>query len=405
MRANRNIYTVKQLNTYVKNMFAQDHFLQSVFVRGEVSNCKYNPRGHIYFTLKDIDCEISCVMFKSWRESGLGFQLQNGQQIVVGGYVALYEEGGKYQLCTRQIVLDGVGLLHEKYEQLKAELEESGMFAEQYKQPIPKYIKTLGVVTASTGAAIQDIIQIAGRRNPYVQIILYPATVQGEAAAPSIIAGIRALERQKVDVMIVGRGGGSIEDLWAFNEREVAQAVFDCSVPIISAVGHETDTTIIDYVSDLRAPTPSAAAELAVTDIRDIFETFDNFEMRLNRPMRQHIERQRRETERLAMKLKLYHPVTRIREQSQKSLRMEDRLQACMDRILKQKRHRLDLYIARMKGLSPLEKLQSGFSYIEDETGHNIHSIEDVAVGQGLVIRVQDGNIRAEVKEIQEERR
>ncbi len=405
MRANRNIYTVKQLNTYVKNMFAQDHFLQSVFVRGEVSNCKYNPRGHIYFTLKDIDCEISCVMFKSWRESGLGFQLQNGQQIVVGGYVALYEEGGKYQLYTRQIVLDGVGLLHERYEQLKAELEESGMFAEQYKQPIPKYIKTLGVVTASTGAAIQDIIQIAGRRNPYVQIILYPATVQGEAAAPSIIAGIRALERQKVDVMIVGRGGGSIEDLWAFNEREVAQAVFDCSVPIISAVGHETDTTIIDYVSDLRAPTPSAAAELAVTDIRDIFETFDNFEMRLNRPMRQHIERQRRETERLAMKLKLYHPVTRIREQSQKSLRMEDRLQACMDRILKQKRHRLDLYIARMKGLSPLEKLQSGFSYIEDETGHNIHSIEDVAVGQGLVIRVQDGNIRAEVKEIQEERR
>ena len=280
----RSVYTVTQVNAYIKNMFTQDYMLQALFVKGEVSNCKYHSSGHIYFTLKDQKGTLNCVMFAGNRR-GLDFKMQEGQQVVVGGMVDVYERDGKYQLYARQIVLDGAGALYERFEQLKRELEELGMFAQEYKKPIPRFIRTLGVVTADTGAAVRDIIQIATRRNPYVQILLYPAIVQGEQAPASIVRGIRALEKQGVDVMIVGRGGGSIEDLWAFNAREVAQAVFDCCVPVISAVGHETDTTIIDYVSDLRAPTPSAAAELAVYDIRQLEESLENACVRLKRDM------------------------------------------------------------------------------------------------------------------------
>ena len=280
----RNVYTVGQLNAYVKNMFTQDYLLQSVFVKGEVSNCKYHTSGHIYFTLKDPKGTISCVMFAGNRK-GLSFRMQDGQQVIVGGSVDVYERDGKYQVYAKQIVLDGAGQLYEKFEALKRELEELGMFSEQFKQPIPKYVKTLGVVTARTGAAVRDVIQIAKRRNPYVQIILYPAIVQGEEAVPSIVNGIHALEQLGVDVMIVGRGGGSIEDLWAFNERAVAEAVFNCSIPIISAVGHETDTTIIDYVADLRAPTPSAAAELAVWDLGSLLEGLSSAEAALTANM------------------------------------------------------------------------------------------------------------------------
>ncbi len=267
----QNIYTVAQVNSYIKNMFTQDFMLQKVRIRGEVSNCKYHTSGHIYFTLKDAKSTISCVMFSSDRV-GLPFRMTEGQQVVASGTVDVYERDGKYQLYARQIELDGIGALYERYERLKTELAERGMFAEQYKQPIPRYVRKLGVVTAETGAAVRDIINVASRRNPYVQIILYPAIVQGEAAVLSIINGIHAMEAQQVDVMIVGRGGGSIEDLWAFNEEAVAQAIFDCPIPIISAVGHETDVTIADFVADLRAPTPSAAAELAVCDYGQLTE-------------------------------------------------------------------------------------------------------------------------------------
>lgn len=397
MRAIRNVYTVGQLNAYVKNMFTQDYLLQSLFVKGEVSNCKYHSSGHIYFTLKDGKGTIACVMFAGYR-AGMNFRLAEGQQVIVGGTVDVYERDGKYQLYAKQIVLDGAGLLYEKFEQLKTELAECGMFAPEYKQPIPRYIKTLGVVTADTGAAVRDIIQIAGRRNPYVQIILYPAIVQGEAAAESIVRGIHALEQQGVDVMIVGRGGGSIEDLWAFNERMVAQAVFDCSVPIISAVGHETDTTIIDFVSDLRAPTPSAAAELAVTDIREILGNVERTKDRFNQLMKRRLDGEYRHLEQCRMRLKFNSPTSRIREKQEYSRRMEDRLQSAMERLIRNRRHSLDLYIEKMKGLSPLEKLKSGFSYVEDGNGRNIRSIEGVNAGQELVIRVQDGNILTRVE-------
>ena len=230
-----NAYTVTQLNAYIKNMFTQDYLLQRLFVKGEVSNCKYHSSGHIYFTLKDSKGTINCVMFAGNR-AGLSFRLTEGQQVIAGGMVDVYERDGKYQLYAKQILLDGNGALYEKFEQLKRELAETGMFALEYKRAIPKYIKTLGVVTADTGAAVRDIIQITRRRNPYVQVILYPAIVQGEAAVPSIVRGIRALEQLGVDVMIVGRGGGSIEDLWAFNEREVAEAVFSCSVRVTKRI-------------------------------------------------------------------------------------------------------------------------------------------------------------------------
>ena len=390
----RNVYTVGQLNAYIKNMFTQDYLLQSLFVKGEVSNCKYHSSGHIYFTLKDLKGTINCVMFAGNR-AGLSFRLEQGQQVVVGGTVDVYERDGKYQLYAKQIVLDGAGLLYERFERLKRELEELGMFAPEYKQPIPKYIETLGVVTAQTGAAVRDIIQIASRRNPYVQIILYPAIVQGEAAAPSIVRGIKALESRRVDVMIVGRGGGSIEDLRAFNEREVAQAVFDCSVPVISAVGHETDTTIIDYVADLRAPTPSAAAELAVTDIREIFGEMEGYREKIAGLMQQKLTGQRERAARLGTMLKYLSPAGRIRERKTRCLSLEERLQERMQGILGRKRHELELYIERIKGLSPLDKLSSGFSYVEDAEGKNIRSISQVEQGQPLTIHVRDGVIKA----------
>lgn len=374
--------------------------MQSLFVKGEVSNCKYHSSGHIYFTLKDPKGTVSCVMFAGSR-SGLSFRLAEGQQVIVGGTVDVYERDGRYQLYAKQIVLDGNGALYERYERLKRELEESGMFAQEYKQPIPAYIRTLGVVTADTGAAVRDIIQIAGRRNPYVQIILYPAIVQGEAAAASIVRGIRTLEALGVDVMIVGRGGGSIEDLWAFNERAVAEAVFHCSVPIISAVGHETDTTIIDYVADLRAPTPSAAAELAVADIREIFARLHSCGEMLERLMLRRVREERMQMSRLELRLKAASPSSRIRERKMLALQAEERLQERMQRLLRSRRHEVELYIERLKGLSPLEKLSSGYSYVEDEGGKNIRSVTQASPGQKLRIRVRDGRIEAVVSRVE----
>lgn len=285
----RNVYTVKQVNAYIKNMFTQDFMLNRIYIKGEVSNCKYHTSGHLYFSLKDESGTIACVMFAGQR-SGLSFRMQEGQKVIVLGSVSVYERDGRYQVYAKEIVLDGAGLLYEKFIKLKKELEEMGMFAPEYKKPIPKYVRTVGVVTAPTGAAVRDIINITRRRNPYVQILLYPALVQGDGASESVVRGIRALEEAKVDVMIVGRGGGSIEDLWAFNEENVARAVFECSVPVISAVGHETDTTIIDYVADLRAPTPSAAAELAICNYRELLETIRTERERMHRSMRRKLE-------------------------------------------------------------------------------------------------------------------
>ena len=276
----KNTYSVGQVNRYIKNMFTQDYLLQKIYVKGEVSNCKYHTSGHIYFSLKDETGTLNCVMFAGHRR-GLAFAMKNGDKVIVGGSVDVYERDGRYQMYAKEITLEGAGILYERYLALKQELEDMGMFAQEYKQPIPRFIRRLGVVTAPTGAAVQDIRNISYRRNPYLQIILYPALVQGAGAAESIVKGIQMLDKTDVDVIIVGRGGGSIEDLWAFNEEIVARAIFECSTPIISAVGHETDFTIADFAADLRAPTPSAAAELAVDDYRSVIEAVSIYRQRL----------------------------------------------------------------------------------------------------------------------------
>ncbi len=394
----QNIYTVAQINSYIKNMFTQDYMLQSVLVKGEVSNCKYHSSGHIYFTLKDAKGTIACVMFASYR-NGMDFQMREGQQVVVGGSVDVYERDGKYQLYARQIQLDGAGALYERYERLKLALEERGMFAPQYKQPIPGYIRTLGVVTAATGAAVRDIMNIAGRRNPYEQIILYPAIVQGDAAPASIVNGIHALERMDVDVIIVGRGGGSIEDLWAFNEEVVAQAIFDCPVPVISAVGHETDTTIADFVADLRAPTPSAAAELAVYDIGQLEDRLEEYACTLQHMCRRVIRHYRQEVEQYSVRMRYLSPLNTIRTKRTQALSLEERLQNLMERRLRDGRHRLALYVEQMKGLSPLDKLNQGYAYVADDTGRTLTSVGQVDVGDRMTVYVKDGSLQAQVME------
>lgn len=331
------------------------------------------------------------------NRSGLSFKMEEGQMVVVGGTIDVYERDGKYQLYAKQITLDGAGALYEKYEKLKRELEEMGMFAAEYKQPIPRYIKTLGVVTAPTGAAVRDIINIATRRNPYVQIILYPAIVQGEHAVESIINGIHALEQLGVDTMIVGRGGGSIEDLWAFNEEAVAQAVFECSIPIISAVGHETDTTIIDYVSDLRAPTPSAAAELAVYDYEQYLEKVEKYEELLLYKMLDKIRVNKSKNEKYFLKLKYLSPQNQIQEKRMYAMELENTLRNYMEQMLAGNKHRMAILAERLKGLSPLDKLCQGYAYVESEDGKVINSVDSINEGNLAKIFVKDGVLNATI--------
>lgn len=398
----RNVYSVKQVNSYVKNMFSQDFMLNHIYVKGEVSNCKYHTSGHIYFSLKDESGTIACVMFASAR-SGLSFRMQEGQNVIVLGSVSVYERDGKYQLYAKEIILDGAGALYERFEALKKELEEMGMFAAEYKQPIPRYVKSVGIVTAPTGAAVRDIINISKRRNPYVQLILYPALVQGEGAVASIVRGIRMMEQQNVDVIIVGRGGGSMEDLWAFNEEAVARAIFECTIPIISAVGHETDTLISDYVADLRAPTPSAAAELAVYELSSVQIMCEEYKRRMYQQIRQRIDFSRRQTEQMAFRLKVAHPRQKLNEQRQYLADLDSRMRIRMNSALEESRHKLAIYIEKMKGLSPLQKLNQGYAYVMDKSGRTVRSIKDTKQGEVLDVYVTDGRVRTQVVDIYKE--
>lgn len=396
----RNVYTVKQVNSYIKNMFTQDFMLNRIYVKGEVSNCKYHTSGHIYFSLKDESGTIACVMFAGQR-GGLSFHMREGQQIIVLGSVNVYERTGSYQLYAQEIRLDGEGTLYEKYQMLKQELEEMGMFAPEYKKAIPRYAKRIGVVTAPTGAAVRDIMNISARRNPYVQLLLYPAQVQGEGAKESIVRGIRMLEAKNVDVIIVGRGGGSIEDLWAFNDECVARTIFDCQVPVISAVGHETDVTIADYVADLRAPTPSAAAELAVWDYRQLQGYLDECRLRMNRSMTGTIRINRLRLKELDVRLSYLHPRHKLQDQQQRLIELEEELRTLMRDRVKEARHRLAIQIEKLNGLSPVRKLNQGFAYVEEADVGVVKSIRQVEKGDELTVYVTDGLIRTSVKAVQ----
>lgn len=394
----KNVYTVGQVNAYIKNMFVQDFMMNRIYVKGEISNCKYHTSGHIYFTLKDETGALTAVMFAGNRK-GISFSMKDGDNVIVLGSISVYERDGKYQLYAKEIILDGAGILYQKFEALKKELEEMGMFSQEYKQPIPKYINTLGIVTAPTGAAIRDIQNICRRRNPYVQTILYPALVQGTGAAQSIVNGIHALERQRVDVIIVGRGGGSIEDLWAFNEEIVARTIFECSVPIISAVGHETDTTIADYVADLRAPTPSAAAELAVYDWKELENIFLLVKIELNRCISNKLERSEERLQQYARQLNMLTPQNRLNEKRQYMIELEEKIKMYMQQKLMQKKHQMELYAGQLDGMSPLKKLSQGYSYVSDKSGRAINDVDSVQVGEDLNICMLNGTVTAKIIE------
>ena len=398
----KNIFSVGQINRYVKNMFTQDFILQKIYVKGEVSNCKYHTSGHIYFSLKDETGVLSCVMFAGHRR-GLAFRMKNGDRVGVGGAVDVYERDGRYQLYAKEISLEGAGALYERFLALKTELEEMGMFAQEYKQPIPAFIHRLGVVTAPTGAAVQDIRNISLRRDPYLQIILYPALVQGEGAADSIVRGIHMLDQAEVDVIIVGRGGGSIEDLWAFNEEKVARAIFECRTPIISAVGHETDFTIADFVADLRAPTPSAAAELAVADFRQILQNIAGLRDRMQKAMQRRAELGRAQLMQYQMRFQYLNPEAKLRDNRQRLADLDELLRRAMKNRIAEERHMLGIYLERYRGLSPLYKLNQGYSFVSDREGNGIISTKQVHSGDLLEISVTDGVIEAEVRSSRKE--
>lgn len=417
-----NAYTVSQVNRYISRMFSSDFALTGITIKGEISNLKYHSSGHIYFTLKDAASQISGIMFAGDR-AGLKFKLEDGMQVLCTGNVGVYEKGGSYQIYAQKFTADGIGDLYVRFEQLKKELGEMGMFDPMYKKPIPKYAKRIGVVTAKTGAAVRDIIQIAKRRNPYIEIILYPAQVQGEGAAMSIVSGIKTLDQMGLDTLIVGRGGGSIEDLWVFNEEIVARAIFDADTPIISAVGHETDTTIADYVADLRAPTPSAGAELAVFDFAKLMEDLSVYRSSLRSIMNEKIQDERQKLSLQKLKLSRYSPTAILTEAQKKSLRYREQLRNrmksvlqnvreqnsryrnfpdLMERKLVEARHRLSILSEKMETASPVRKLSSGFSYVTDEKGHRVRSIQDVTVGREITTTVRDGSFTSRVLSIQE---
>ena len=391
------VFSVGQVSGYIINMFEQDFLLKRISVRGEISNCKYHTSGHIYFTLKDESASMAAIMFAGNRRN-LKFTLKDGQKVVVDGQITVYERDGRYQLYARDIRPDGMGELYRQYLLLKQELEERGLFAPEYKQPIPKYARRIGIVTAPTGAAIRDMIQISHRRNPYVQLILYPALVQGAGAAPSIVRGIETLDRLGVDCIIVGRGGGSIEDLWAFNEEMVAQAIFDCRTPIISAVGHETDYTIADFAADLRAPTPSAAAELAVFDYEQFRSALEDAHRRMSLRLESQIESEKTRLAYGERQLKMLHPRARLMEYMRQLRELEEKLSQTTKRRLENERHRLLLYSERLNGLSPLNKLGKGYVYATETDGKPVQTIGQLKERMLLKLRLADGTADVRVE-------
>ncbi len=394
---NKNVYSVSQVNTYIERMFADDFMLGNLSLTGEVSNCKYNHTGHIYFTLKDDKSAISCVMFAGKRPKGLKFQMKDGDKVVVSGYVGIYATAGKYQVYANTIELAGVGDLYQRFEALKQELEDSGMFDSMYKKPIPTHAMKIGIITASTGAAVHDIIRVSKTRNPFVSLILFPAQVQGEGAVPSIVSGINCLDSMGLDVIILGRGGGSIEDLWAFNELEVAKAIFHANTPIISAVGHETDFTIADFVADKRAATPSQAAEYANFVYEDFARNIERYSDKLNRSFDYKIDFLQQKIENYKIRLQGLRPENKIKANEEKLEALKLRLRDLMNSKLERYDNRLISLSGRLDGLSPAKKLSSGFGYATDSNGNRIDSVQNISVGDDFSLRVKDGAIEGKV--------
>lgn len=394
------VFSVAQINAYIKRIFQSDYALNRIYIKGEVSNCKYHSSGHIYFSLKDDKSQISCVMFANQRINGLDFEMENGQTVIVSGSISVFERNGTYQLYANEISLDGIGRLYVEFEKLKDKLYREGLFDHEKKKPIPQNPKTIGIVTAKTGAAIHDIMSVAKRRNPYIQLVLYPAQVQGDGAADTIVRGIQTLDRYGVDTIIIGRGGGSIEDLWAFNEEMVARAIYAAKTPIISGTGHEVDTTIADYAADLRAATPTAACELAVPDLRETLDAIDARKRSLSVQIRHILRNYELRLEQYSGKLRRFDPKLQLQEQRMTLAELEDRLTKRMDYLRNRYQHRLELYAQRLHGLSPTAKLIGGYGYLSDQSGRPVVSATQISKGDEVQITISDGSIKTKVTQV-----
>lgn len=399
----KNVYTVADVNRYIKNMFSQDFMMRNIYIKGEISNCKYHSSGHIYLTLKDGSGSLRAIMFAGYA-SKLRMKLKDGDQIIGLGSIEVYEAGGTYQIYLKEVLPDGQGDLNDKFQQLKTELEEMGMFSLEYKKPIPTYPQRIGVITAETGAAVRDIQMIAQRRNPFVQLILYPAIVQGAEAKDSIVEGIRKMDQLDLEVIILGRGGGSIEDLWAFNEVEVARAVFECNTPIITGVGHETDTTIVDYVADLRASTPSAAAEIAVFSYEEWLNKIEYSRKKIDAEMKRQMQLRMAKLGNLQLKLEKKNPGAWLNEKKMTLAQRENKMIHVFEGCIHKRRIRLQIAAEKLEGESPLKKMKKGYGFLTDQNGKAVKSVNGILVDQKLNLDIVDGKIKVQVLETSKHR-
>ena len=392
-----NPITVTDLNKYIKSKIDSDEMLNNVLVKGEISNFKNHYTGHMYFTLKDENSLIKCVMFKTYT-THLSFMPKDGMKVIILGSVSVFERDGVYQVYAKAMKQDGLGSLYEAYEKLKAKLSEEGLFDESHKKKIPFMPKTIGVLTSNTGAVIRDIINVSTRRNPNVHIRLYPVPVQGAGAAEKIAEGIEFMNKNNLaDVLIIGRGGGSLEDLWPFNEERVARAIYNSKIPIISAVGHETDFTIADFVADLRAPTPSAAAELAVANIDDVKSTLFLYNTRYKNALKKKLQLMRLSYEKCMARQAFKNPTQKINEQY---MVIDMKVKAMQNKIqlkLKEERTKFIKQVSKLDTLSPLKTLARGYSIVTDSSNKIIKSVKDLKEDQNINIRLADGEKQAKV--------
>ena len=391
-----NPITVTDLNLYIKNKFNNDEYLNNVLIKGEISNFKHHYTGHMYFTLKDENSLIKCIMFKSYT-ANLKFVPKDGMKVIILGTVSVFERDGVYQIYCKGMQEDGYGSLHIAYEELKAKLEKEGLFDQKYKKSIPKMPKCIGVLTSNTGAVIRDIINVSTRRNPNVNIRLLPVPVQGEGAAEKIAKAIKLMNEKKLaDVIIVARGGGSLEDLWPFNEEIVARAIFDSELPVISAVGHETDFSISDFVADLRAPTPSAAAELAVPNISDIVLKLDNYNIRYKNALKKKIEIMKLRYEKCMMNRVFRNPLQNIQDKYVYIDRINKSMQLSISTKLQGSKTKMVELVTKLDSLSPLKTLTRGYSIMEKD-GKVVKSVKDISAGDDVDIRLIDGTAKAKI--------
>ena len=394
------VLSVTQVNEYIRNLFNSDDLLSMIIVKGEISNLTFHRSGHIYFTLKDETSVLKSVMFRSSAQR-VKFALKEGMRVIVYGNISLYTPSGQYQLYAEDIQPDGIGALYLAYEQIKERLSKEGLFEASRKKVIPKVPSTVGIITSPTGAAIHDIINVITRRFPLAKIVLYPALVQGETAYKSLIAGLEYFNRtNSCDVIIIGRGGGSMEDLWAFNNVDLAYAVANSRIPTISAVGHESDFTICDFVADLRAPTPSAAAELAVPDANALRQSLNNTSTNMQNILCSKIFAMREYIKRLSTSRVLTSREALLDEYKMRISLVSDKLDTCAKDILNAKKYEFGLLSSKLNVMSPLNTLSRGYAIVQNDKGIALSSVDKISPNDMLDISLSDGKIKASVKEI-----